>query len=115
MKYEEELYRALRAAEAELDELDHCGVLLVTEVGDYGIQIAIGDQVDALTVRAALRGAADRLDGIGRPILADVQAALRARGWKLDGDGYTHPGAGDRTYDLVAALGVQTMMEIARS
>lgn len=113
MNHKEELHQALVAAEAVLDDLPHHGVLLVTEIGDYGLQIAISDRVNPATVRASLRGAADALDGKQRPFLADVQAALKARGWEVSKAGYNHPKAPDEDLELVEAMFAQTVIEIA--
>ncbi len=66
--------------------------------------------VQGATMAVAIREAiADR-----RPILAVVMEALNARGWTIDGDGYTAPD-GRRTDDLSDALAMQSLREIGAS
>lgn len=117
MQHTEELGAALRAAEAVLSDLDVTTCLLVAEIGDHGLQIALSDQTDALTVRAALRGAADALEGHHRPLMAELHALLRARGWSTGEDGWTHaklentPMAA-KNLSIVDALATQTYFEL---
>lgn len=117
MKHKEELGAALEAAEAVLSDLDVTTCLLVVEIGDHGLQIALSDQTDALTVRAALRGAADALEGRHRPLMAELHALLKARGWSTGEGGWTHPKLegtpmATQRLSIVDALASQTYLEL---
>lgn len=116
MKYETELAAAVEAAEHELRDLDHSGLLLITEIGDYGLQIALSKMIDHLTVRAALRGAADRLEGKETPLLSEIIGGLKARGWKVDGAGGWHHVDSGAVYTRIEdVISAQTFLEIGRA
>ena len=111
MQHKAELAAALKAAENALADLPVSTVLIVTEIGHHGLQIALSDKTDAAVVREALRGAADQLDGKARPIIEEIHALMRARGWQTVEGGWTHPKAGRSPCTLTEALAAQTVIE----
>ena len=115
MKHKAELAAALKAAENALADLPVSTVLIVTEIGHHGLQIALSDKTDPAVVREALRGAADQLDGKARPIIGEIRALMRARGWQPVEGGWTHPRLAKLELPspctLVEALASQTVIE----
>jgi hypothetical protein len=117
MEHTTELGAALEAAAGVLSDLDVSALLVVAEIGREGIQIALSDETDPLVVRAALRGAADALEGRHRPLMAELHALLKARGWETpEGGGWTHPRLEDteirQPCDITTALAAQTYLEM---
>ena len=111
MKHTDELAAALDAAKQVLAHLDLTTLMLVAEIGDYGIQIAI--ETDPITVRSALRGAADALDGQVRPVMHDVVAALVSRGWTRDEGVWRHRDVPRPYGSITEALIAQTAREVS--
>jgi hypothetical protein len=119
MKHATELGAALDAAAGVLSDLDVVALLLVADFG-HGLQIALSDETDSATVRAALRGAATALEGEHLPLIGELNALLRARGWQhedgLRTGGWTHPRLKDtkirQPCDITTALAAQTYFEM---